>query len=299
MMGFSSIRRWCGYVRTIGERILYGLFLLPGAAILAVLFLVPLVFVVLFSFGTTDIVGRPQLGTTFYNFQRALEAAYVPVLLRTIAFASAATLIALVLAYPIAYFASRFAGRFGPIMVGAILLSWLVDYLVRIYAWTALLAPEGIINSFLGYFDIGPLKLLGTNVAVVLGLVYTYGPLAILTIYASLGQLKPGLIDAGKDLFGTPFQTFRHVTLPATMSGVVGGMALVFLPSMGDFACVQFLGGVNSTMLGNLISLSFLKTQAASFGSALTVQLLVVMAIGLIVVSVLRHLPRRGSGKTA
>jgi len=262
-------------------RSLYNLFLIPGNVALVLLFVVPLVLVILFSFGTVDIVGRPHFGTTLTNFRAVLQSYYVPVFVRTVLFALATTVLSLVLGYPMAYFAARFAGRWGPVIIAAIILTWLVDYLVRIYAWTAILAQNGVFNHILSFFSLGPVTLLGTNTAVVIGLVYGYFPLMVLPVYASLTDLRPDLIEAGKDLYGSPLQTFLHVTLPATFPGVLGGVLLTFLPALGDFATAQFLGGANSTMIGNLISEQFTDTGAPTFGSALTVLLLVVLLIGI------------------
>jgi spermidine/putrescine transport system permease protein len=153
---------------------------------------------------------------------------------------------------------------------------------VRIYAWTALLDDSGLINGLLDDVGLGRAHLLGTNGAVIAGLVYVYFPLMILPIYASLGDLNPSLIEAGKDLYGTPRSTFWHVTLPATMPGVVGGILLVFLPALGDFATAQFLGGPQSAMIGNLINEQFTNSGSVTFGSALTVVLLIVLLIGLL-----------------
>lgn len=261
---------------------IYNAFLIPGNAIQLLLFVVPLGAVVLFSFGTTNVVGLPQIGFTWENYSEVLQSFYIPVLVRTILFAAAATVICLLLGYPLAYFASRFARRWGPAIVGAIVLTWLVDYLVRIYAWTALLDDNGLINGLLRDLGLGPAHMLGTNGAVVAGLVYVYFPLMVLPIYGALGQLNPSLIEAGKDLYGTPRTTFWHVTLPATRAGVVGGILLVFLPTLGDFATAQFLGGPQSAMIGNLINEQFTNSGSVTFGSALTVVLLIILLVGLL-----------------
>jgi spermidine/putrescine transport system permease protein len=188
--------------------------------------------------------------------------------------------ISLLLGYPLAYMTARFAGRWGGVVIGVIVLTWLVDYLVRIYAWTVLLDDNGIINGLLRDLGLAPVHMLGTNGAVVLGLAYVYFPFMVLPIYAALGDLDPALIEAGKDLYGTPRQTFWHVTLPATMPGVVGGLLLVFLPALGDFATAQFLGGPQSAMIGNLINEQFTNSGSVPFGSALTVVLLIVLLVG-------------------
>jgi spermidine/putrescine transport system permease protein len=281
-----------GFVK---PRRLYDLFLASPAVYLLLLFVAPLALVVVFSFGTTDVLNQPQLGFTWLNYEEVLQSYYLPVLWRTLLYAGVATGVCLVLGYSVAYYAVRFAGRFGPLIIAAIILPWLVDYLVRIYAWKALLAEDGLINSALGHVGI-TVHILHTEWAVMGGLVYSYFPLMVLPLYATLSDLDPAQIDAGKDLYGSPWQTFFHVTLPATMPGVVGGCLLVFLPALGDFATAQFLGGPSTTMVGNLITGQFLESGSQTFGSALTVTLILVLLIG---VGLTARFARRGLNRAA
>jgi spermidine/putrescine transport system permease protein len=252
--------------------------LLPGALLLLLLFLVPLAMLVAFAFGTTDVIGRPQLGFSTQNFALVFQSYNLDVLVRTVGYAAVATAACLVVGYAVAYTASRFGGRWGGVLIALVMVPWLVDYLVRIYAWKLLLGDGGLANDALGWVGVGPVSWTGTSYAVVGGLVYGYLPLMILPIYAALSDLDPALIDAGKDLFGTPRATFFHVTLPATRQGVIGGCLLVFLPALGDFATAQFLGGANNTMIGNIISDQFVSSGSQTFGSALAVTLIVLLA---------------------
>lgn len=279
----------------VRARRLFDLLLAPPAVYLILLFLVPLGLVVLFSFGTTDVLNQPQVDFTWRNYEQVFQVYYLPVVWRTLLYAGATTAICLLLGYAVAYYAVRFAGRWGPAIVAAIVLPWLVDYLVRIYAWKALLAEDGLLNSALGHVGI-TVHVLHTGWAVIGGLVYGYFPLMVLPLYAALGDLDPAQIDAGKDLYGSPRQTFLHVTLPATMPGVIGGCLLVFLPALGDFATAQFLGGPSSTMLGNLITSQFLESGSQPFGSALTVTLIVAL---LIVFGLTARFARRGLNRAA
>ena len=256
------------------------LFLLPGGLVMTLLFVIPLGMVVVYSFGTTDIVGLPQVGFTWVNYDQVLQSYYVPILLRTIGYAAAATVLCLLLGYPLAYFAVRFAGKWGQVLIASIVLMWLVDYLVRIYAWTALLSDNGLINDLLAAAGLGRVHMLGTAGAVIVGLAYGYFPLMVLPIYAALGELNTSVIEAGKDLYGSPRATFWRVTWPATIRGVIGGVLLVFLPALGDFATAQFLGGPQSSMIGNLINQQFNDAGSITFGAALTVVLLLLLLAG-------------------
>ncbi|MET1132229.1 MAG: ABC transporter permease [Aeromicrobium sp.] len=267
--------------------------LLPGSVTLAALFLVPLGMLVVYSFGTTDIVGRPQLGLTLDNYRLVFQGYNASVVVRTVEYALVATACCLVLGYAVAYTAARFAGRWGGAIVGLVTVSWLVDYLVRIYAWKQLLSDGGFVNQTLDRLGLAPVSLTGTSLAVVAGLVYGYLPLMVLPLYASLKDLDPSVIDAGKDLFGNPRQTFLHVTLPATRQGVIGGCLLVFLPVLGDFATAQFLGGPSNTMIGNIISDQFVASGSQTFGSALAVTLIVLLVLCVAITAV----AQRGRGR--
>src|SRR5579872_1958124 len=238
--------------------------------------------VVAISFATTDFLGRPVFGWYPENYAQVLDPLYIPTMLRSIGFALATTLLCLLIGYPVAYMIARYAGRFKNLLVVLIILPWFADYLVRIYAWFVLLGDEGLVNGalhMLGFSGSPPVIFLNTPTAVIGGLVYDYLPFMILPIYASLERMDPSLIEAGKDLYGTPLQTFLNVTWPATIQGVVAGAVLVGLPAVGDFATVQILGGPNTYMIGNLIQDQFTAGGFWPFGAALTIVLMAILSI--------------------
>jgi len=269
--------------------------LLPGVIWLALLFLVPLCVVIAVAFATTDIINRPVFGWHPSNFRLVVDPLYLRLLVRSVAFAALTTLICLVVGYPVAYTIARFGGRYRNALIGIVVLPWLIDYLVRIYAWVVILGNEGIVNSLLRHLGITgtpPLQLTNTPIAVIVGLVYAYFPLMVLPLYATLEQLDLSLIEAGKDLFGTPRSTFWHVTLPFSTPGIVAGSLLVFLPCVGDFATARLLGGTSTYMIGNLISDQFQQSGNWPFGAAITV---VVMALmWLVILAYLIYAWRQG-----
>jgi spermidine/putrescine transport system permease protein len=260
-------------------RRLWTALLAPGALLLLLLFLVPLGMLIAFSVGTVNVIGQPVLGHTWMNFDLVFQSYNLDVVIRTIWYAALATLVCLIIGYTVAYTASRFGGRLGGLVIVLVMVPWLVDYLVRIYAWKLLLGDGGLVNGVLGHLGISPVTWTGTSYAVVGGLVYGYLPLMILPIYAALSDMDPSLVDAGKDLYGSPRATFFHVTLPSTRQGVVGGCLLVFLPTLGDFATAQFLGGARTTMIGNIISDQFVSSGSQTFGAALAVALIALLAV--------------------
>lgn len=261
---------------------LWRFLLLPGGLWLVVLFIAPFGMVIAISLATTDFLGRPVFGFYPENYTQVFDPLYIPTMLRSVGFALGTTLLCLLIGYPVAYMIARYAGRFRNLLVVLIILPWFADYLVRIYAWFVLLGDEGVVNGILHVIGLPgnpPVLFLNTPSAVIGGLVYDYLPFMILPIYASLERMDPSLIEAGKDLYGTPLQTFLNVTWPATIQGVVAGAVLVGLPAVGDFATVQILGGPNTYMIGNLIQDQFASGGFMPFGAALTIVLMAILSI--------------------
>lgn len=261
---------------------LWRFLLLPGGLWLLVLFIAPFGMVVAISLATTDFIGRPVFGFNPENYTQVFDPLYVPVLAHSLEFAVATTVLCLLIGYPVAYMIARYAGRYKNLLVVLIILPWFADYLVRIYAWFVLLGDEGVVNGILHFIGLPgnpPVLFLNTPTAVIGGLVYDYLPFMILPIYASLERMDPSLIEAGKDLYGSPLQTFLNVTWPATIQGVVAGAVLVGLPAVGDFATVQILGGPNEYMIGNLIQDQFTAGGYWPFGAALTIVLMAILSV--------------------
>ncbi len=267
-----------------GSQGFWARFLLPGGLWLALLFLVPICLVLALSFGYTDDLGRAVYAFDLDNYADAFDPLYIPVLLRSVGFALATAVICLLLGYPVAYYIARYGGRRRHLLIALLVIPFFVNYLVRTYAWVALLADDGILNSLfkdIGLTDAG-IQFVNTPYAVVGGLVYGYLVFMILPVYASLERMDPALVEAGKDLFGTPFRTFLHVTLPQTKQGILAGMVLVFLPAVGDFVSAQLLGGPDTYMVGNLIQDQFFTASNWPFGSALTVVMMAFLAIWMV-----------------
>ena len=250
-------------------------FMLPGALWLALFFLVPFVIAVLISLGTNNEFGGVTYGWDTSHYGDALDPLFAPVLLRSVGYAAATAALCLLIGYPVASCIARYGGRRRNVLIAAILAPFLINYLVRTYAWVALLADEGLVNSVLPE----PVRFLNTPWAVIGGLVYGYLGFMILPIYASLERMDPALIETGKDLYGAPRQTFWHVTWRQTLPGVLAGSVLVFLPAVGDFVSAQLLGGPDTYMVGNLIQQQYFGADNWPFGSALTIVLMAFLAV--------------------
>jgi spermidine/putrescine transport system permease protein len=261
------------------------LMLAPAGLWLLLLFAVPLAIVLVVSLGTTDPVYQAVYGWHPQNFADVFDPLFAPVLLRSVGYALATVVLCLLIGYPIAYYIARFGGRWKTLLIALVVLPFLVNYLVRTYAWVAILSDEGLVNGILedsGIAENG-VRLVNTSWAVIGGLVYGYLAFMILPLYAALDRMDPSLIEAGKDLYGNRWQTFWHVTWPAAFQGVVAGCVLVFLPAVGDFVAAQLLGGPDTYMVGNLIQQQFLEAQNWPFGAALTIVMMAFLLVWMLI----------------
>ncbi|AQA01897.1 ABC transporter permease [Mycobacterium sp. MS1601] len=259
--------------------------LTPGTVWLSCFYLAPLALIVAASVATPDMIGRPIYGWYTDNFAMVFQPAYLPVVLRTFGYATIATLLCLAIGYPCAYAISRYGGRAKPLLLLAILVPWLADYLIRIYGWVQLLGREGPVNALLTRLGLGPVNLIGNVYALNLGLVYSFLPFMILAVFLAVERMDWRLVEAAHDLHAGPVRTFTTIVLPGTAGGVAAGCQLVFLLSLGDFAVAQFLGG-STYMMGNLIRDQLATAGSLPFGAALTVTLLTGM-LAFIAVAVL------------
>ncbi len=257
-----------------------GRFLIPGGLWLLLFFAVPFFVVVALSFGTPGDLGGAVYGWYPENYSRAFDPVFLPVLARSVGYALVTVALCLLLGYPVAYYIARFGGRHKNVLIALVVLPFFVNYLVRTYAWVALLSDEGVVNGVLGLDD--PIRFLNTPYAVVGGLVYGYLAFMILPVYAALDRMDPALIEAGKDLYGSNWSTFWHVTWPTTLQGVLAGTVLVFLPAVGDFVSAQLLGGPGTYMIGNLIQQQFFGAENWPFGAALTVLLMAFLFVWMV-----------------
>lgn len=264
------------------EKTLARLLLVPGTIWLFLLFITPLGLTVLISVARTDIVGMPVYGFHFDNYRDVFDPLFIRVFARSLLYAGSATLICLLIGYATAYTAARFGGRYRHAVIVIVLLPFFVDYLVRIYAWIVILGSGGLLPSLLKAIGIGGpfgLTLTGNAYAVIVGLVYSFLPLMILPLYVSIERMDSAVIEAGKDLYGTPYSTFFHVTLRYTVPGIASGCLLVFLPAVGDFATAQLLGGAAQYMVGNLIQGRLATYGGLPMGAGLAVVLIGVLAV--------------------
>ncbi|MEW6207653.1 MAG: ABC transporter permease [Acidobacteriota bacterium] len=246
--------------------------LAPGVMWLAVFFIAPLVIVVVVSLAARGPYGAIVYEFSIGNFLRAFDSLYLPAYWRTVWIATATTLLCAVVSYPVAYFIALKAppGWRRPLLVLTVIPFW-TSFLIRTYAWILLLRSEGVINSSLMNLGVisEPMKLLYNDFAVLVGQVYGELPFMILPIYVALEKLDRRLLEAAQDLGANRFWTFVKVTLPLSKPGLMAGIVLVFIPSLGAFVTPDLLGGAKSIMIGNLIQNQFTQLNQP-LGSALS-----------------------------
>lgn len=194
---------------------------------------------------------------------------------RSTVYAVLTTAICLLLAYPLSLAIAGSAKKYRDLLVLLVILPFWSNFLIRIYAWMIILGPQAAlaraVNGVLGLVGIGPVNLLFSPFAVLVGLVYVYLPFMILPLYANLEKHDPALLDAAKDLGAGRWQRFWRVTFPLSLPGVFAGSALVFIPSLGAFAVPDILGGTRGIMIGNVIKMQFLEARDWPFGSTLSI----------------------------
>jgi spermidine/putrescine transport system permease protein len=270
-------------VRAAGSRRAQQLLLLgPALTWWAVLLVVPVALVLVYSFIQRGTYGGLVWTFTLDNYGRALDGLYLDVLWSSIRIAGITTILALVLAFPVATFiATRRSPRVRTALLVLCVLPFWTSLLIRTYAWIVLLNENGLINDTLVSLGIlgAPAKLLYNEEAIIVGLLYGYLPLMILPLYAAIERLDPAMREAATDLGAGPVRRFFTVTVPLTRSGIVAGCIFVFVPSLGNFIVPDLLGGGTSSMVGNLIQNEFLRTRDWPFGATIALAVILVMVI--------------------
>lgn len=207
---------------------------------------------------------------------------YLTILGRSVKLALIATAICLLIGYPAAYFIARTNPKKQKILIMLIMLPMWMNFLIRTYAWMVLLQDTGIINSLLGTIGIGPLKLMYTEGAVVVGMVYDYLPYMILPIYSIMTKLDNRLVEAASDLGCNPFAVIRKVVIPQSIPGVISGIMMVFVPSISTFYISQKLGGGNFYLIGDAIETQF-NSNNLHMAAAISFVLMVILLAGMFV----------------
>ena len=264
------------------------LLLLPGILYLALFFLVPMVSLVMTSLQQPAPNGDIGEFVTAFKWENYTEVigTYGEHILRSFFYALLATIFALLFSYPLAYFIGVKARRWPllqNLMLVLVIAPFFISFLLRTLAWKSLLSDESAVITGLKALSLmaPDAHFTGTPAAVVFGLTYNFIPFMTLPLYATLERLDTRLLEAGSDLYARPSVTFFRVTVPLSMTGIVSGVLLTFIPAAGDYinASRNFLGGTGTAMIGNVIESNFLVTLNYPAAAALSIILMVVILI--------------------
>ncbi|MCL1866854.1 MAG: ABC transporter permease [Oscillospiraceae bacterium] len=240
----------------------------------AVFIIVPLILIAIFAF--TDSSGS----FTFMNVSEV--AKFGTVFLRSGLLALVATVVCLVMAYPLAFMMSRMNERYQSLFMMLIMLPMWMNYLLRTYAWMALLENNGLINKFFALFGLGPFQMINTEGAIVLGMVYNYLPFMALPLYTVMLKIDRSVIYAAQDLGAGFFAVFVRVVFPLSKPGVMSGITMVFVPAVSTFIISRMLGGGTNLLVGDLIEQQFLgNTYNPHLGSAISLVLMIFVLLSM------------------
>ena len=262
--------------------------LLPGLMYLGLFFLTPLFSLIITSLQVPDAsgeIGRYQYGFAIENYWLVIES-YWPHILRSFAYALAATVFALLISYPLAYFIGVKARRrplLQGLMLTLVIAPFFISFLLRTIAWKQIFSNESWIVNTLQSTGLlaGNQYLVGTPFMVIFGLTYAFIPFMTLPIYSTLERLDIRYLEAGADLYASPATTFRKITLPLSLPGIISGTLLTFIPIAGDYvnASRDFLGSTETAMIGNVVETNYLQINDYPAASALSVLLMLAILL--------------------
>lgn len=286
----------------LGSAIFRRLVIIIPYAWLLFFFLVPFAIVFRISLSTTAVAQPPYVPVfslsdglagiwaslqqlSFDNFIWLTEdALYMNAYLSSLRIAIISTFLTLLIAYPIAYGMAQAPRTWRPTLLMLVILPFWTSFLIRVYAWIAILKPEGLLNQFLlatGVID-DPLIILNTNTAVYIGIVYSYLPFMVLPIYSALEKMDHSLIEAAQDLGCPPTTAFWKVTFPLSLAGVVAGCMLVFIPAVGEFVIPDLLGGSQTLMIGKTLWTEFNANRDWPVSAAVATVLLLILVVPIV-----------------
>lgn len=265
---------------------------------LLALFLIPFLIVLKISFAEIQIAIPPYtplikfvddiyltLKLNLENYQLLFEDdLYWKSYITSLRIAFLSTLFTLLLGYPLAYAMAKAPRNWQPVLLMLVILPFWTSFLIRVYAWIGILKDEGFLNHLLMWFGIidDPIRMLHTDFAVFIGIVYSYFPFMILPLYANLEKMDHSLLEAASDLGCAPFKAFWKITIPLSMPGILAGCFLVFVPAVGEFVIPDLLGGSSTLMIGKTLWTEFFNNRDWPLASAVAVILLLMLVVPIV-----------------
>jgi putrescine transport system permease protein len=285
--------------RTVTRRLTAGLVPAVPYLWLGVLFLVPFLIVLKISL-SDPAVAQPPYKPVFEwsaiagffsrldleNFELLTQDdLYFRATLSSVRIAAISTLLLLVVGFPIAYGMARAPERYRSLLVALVILPFWTSFLIRIYAWVAILKPEGLLTQALTGLGLisEPLDILNTETAVYIGIVYAYLPFMVLPLYATLEKMDDTLLEAALDLGSTPWRSFWTITVPLAMPGIIAGSLLCFIPAVGEFVIPDLLGGSETLMIGRQLWSEFFSNRDWPLASAVAILLLIILVVPIVI----------------
>lgn len=256
--------------------------------------IVPLLLIFYFAFTITDSSG---VKFSLDNFRRLMDPIYVKVFGRSIWLALQSTMLCLLIGYPVAYIIAKKAEHKRGLLIMLFILPMWMNFLLRTYAWLAILGRNGLINNLLTMIGLNPIDILYTNSAILLGMVYNFLPFMVLPVYTSLSKMDQDLINAAYDLGAGKVTAFVKIVFPLSMPGVISGITMVFMPAVSTFVISQLLGGGKQMLIGNLIEQQFTTMGNWNFGSAVSILMMILILICMALTSKFSDDDDEGRGK--
>ena len=253
--------------------------------------LVPLIFIAYYAFTDNSFSFTTENITRFFTATSNMVQedgstrevrTYLLIFLRSLRLAVISTLVCLLMGYPIAYIMARAGERAQKTMVTLIMIPMWMNFLIRTYAWMTILQDTGIINGILGKFGISPIHIIGTETAVIIGMVYDYFPYMVLPIYSILAKLDGKLLEAARDLGCGTLSVLRRVVFPLSLPGVISGMTMVLIPSISTFYISQKLGNGKFFLIGDAIEGQYVANNL-HFAAAIAFILMLILLVGMTV----------------
>ncbi len=245
---------------------------------MGIFILVPLFMILYYSLSIKGVNGL-----TIANFKEFFGSINLVVLLHSIKIAFVTTLICLLIGYPTAYLISKAPLKRRSIMLILIILPMWMNFLLRTYAWMNILAKNGILNNFFRFLGLSPKTMLYTQGAIIVGMVYNFLPFMILPIYTVLEKMDHSLVEAAKDLGANNLQTFIKIIFPMSLTGVITGITMVFIPAISTFEISALLGGNKINLIGNVIENQFRVIGDWNYGSAISMVLMIIIFITMLI----------------
>jgi spermidine/putrescine transport system permease protein len=252
---------------------------------MAIFIVIPLLLVLYYSLTTGNIREPSSLQFSLDNYGKFFDSLYLNVIGKSFWLALVSTFLCLVLGYPVAYIIAKANVKHRSMLLMFFLVPIWMNFLLRTYAWMAILSPNGFLNKLLEMIGLKPLAIMPGQTAVILGMVYNFLPFMVLPIYTVLSKIDKNVLEAANDLGANALITFIKVILPLTIPGIVSGITMVFMPAVSTFVISKLLGGGKELLIGNLIEQQFTVQRDWHFGSALSIILMIMILISMAVMS--------------